>query len=106
ERADAAVVLESVLLVVALVLERDQDPAVQERQLAQALRKRVEAECGGLEDLGVGLERDLGAAAVGGPGLLQAALRQAARVRLPVQLAVAPDLARQLVRERVDDRDA
>ena len=92
EGADAAVVLEAVLLVVALVLERDQDPAVQERQLAQALRQRVEAEGRGLEDLRVGLEGDLGAAAVGGARLLEPALRQPARVRLLVDLAVAPDL--------------
>ena len=45
EGGDAALVLEAVLLVlVALVLERDEDAAVQEGQLAQALGERVEAE--------------------------------------------------------------
>ena len=41
-------------------------PAVQERQLAQPLRQRVEAELDRLEDLRVGLERDLRAAALRG----------------------------------------
>ena len=64
ERDDAALVVELVALAVALVVERDDDAAVQERELAQALRERVEAELGGLEDLRVGLERDLRAAAL------------------------------------------
>ena len=106
EGADAALVLEAVLLVVALVLECDQDAAVQERELAQPLRQRVEAEGGRLEDLRVGLEGDLGAAPVGGAGLLEPGLRQAARVRLAVDLAVAPDLELDELRERVHDRDA
>jgi hypothetical protein len=64
ERHDAAVVLELVALAVALVVERDQDAAVEEGELTQALRQRVEAVLGGLEDLRVGPERDLGAAAL------------------------------------------
>ena len=51
ERDDAALVLELVRLAVALVVDRDDDAAVQERQLAQALRQRVEAVLGRLEDL-------------------------------------------------------
>ena len=51
ERDDAALVVELVALAVALVVERDEDAAVQERELAQPLRERVEAEDGGLEDL-------------------------------------------------------
>ena len=50
---------------------RDGDAGVQERELAQALRQRVEAELGGLEDLRVGLERDLGAALLRGAGDLE-----------------------------------
>ena len=42
--------------------------AVEERELAQALRQRVEAEFGGLEDLRIGPERDLGPALVGRAG--------------------------------------
>ena len=106
ERDDPALVLEAVLLAVALVVERDQDPAVQERQLAQALRERVEAEGRRLEDLRVGLEGDLRPALVGHPGLLEAGLRDAARVGLAVDLVVAPDLHLEQLRERVHDRDA
>ncbi len=62
ERVDAALVQELVALAVALVVDRDRDAGVEERQLAQALRQRVEAELDGLEDLRVGLEGDLGAA--------------------------------------------
>ena len=50
ERDDAAVVVELVALAVALVVERDENAAVQERQLAQALRQRVEAVDGRLEN--------------------------------------------------------
>ena len=62
ERDDAALVEELVALAVALVVDRDGDAAVQERELAQPLRQRVEAVLGRLEDLRVGLEGDLGAA--------------------------------------------
>ena len=72
ERDDAAFVVKLVRLAVALVVERDQHAAVQERELAQPLRERVEAEDGRLEDLGVGPEGDLGAAALGRPGHLRA----------------------------------
>ena len=50
ERDDAAFVVELVALAVALVVERDEHAAVQERQLAQALRQHVEAEDRRLED--------------------------------------------------------
>ena len=73
ERDDAAFVVELVALAVALVVERDDDAAVQERQLAQPLRERVEAEDRRLEDLRVGLERDLRAAALGRAGHLEIA---------------------------------
>ena len=65
ELADAAFVEELVALAVALVVDRDRDAGVEERELAQPLRQRLEAELGGLEDRGVGLERDLGAALLG-----------------------------------------
>ena len=80
ERDDAALVVELVVLAVALVVERDENAAVQERQLAQALRQRVEAEDGGLEDLGVGLEGDLGAAALGRAGDFERPRRRAALI--------------------------
>ena len=106
ERDDAAFVVELVVLPIALVVERDQDAAVQERELAQALRQRVEAEDRGLEDLCVGLEGDLGAAPLGRAGHIERRRRDAALVRLLVDLAVAPDLEIERLRQRVDHRDA
>ena len=54
ELADAALVVEPVALAcLALVVERDDDAAVQEGELAQALGQRVEAELDRLEDLRV-----------------------------------------------------
>ena len=76
ERDDAAFVVELVALAVALVVERDDDAAVEEGELAQPLGQRVEAEVGRLEDRGVRLERDLRAAALGRAGHLE--LRRAA----------------------------
>ena len=92
ERDDAAVVVEAVVLAVALVVERDSDAGVEERELAQALRQRVEAEVRRLEDLRVGLEGDLGAALLGGAGDDEIGERLAALVDLLVDLFVAPDL--------------
>jgi hypothetical protein len=95
-----------VRLSVALIVERDGDAAVQERELAEALGERVEAEFGRLEDLFIGLERDLGAALLGRPRHLEIALRRAALVALGVDLAVAPDLEIELLRQCVHDRNA
>ena len=55
ERDDAAFVVKLVALAVALVVERDDNAAVQEGELAQPLRQDVEAEDRRLEDLGSGL---------------------------------------------------
>src|SRR5215831_18276542 len=63
ERDNTALVVELVVLSIALVVERDGNAAVQERQLAEPLRQRVEAEDYGFENSRVGLERDLGATA-------------------------------------------
>ena len=82
------------LAVLALVVERDDDAGVEEGELAQALRQRVEAELDGLEDLRVRLEADLGAAPLGDAGGEQVGERLAALVALLVDLAVAPDLER------------
>ena len=106
ERDDAAFVLELVALAVALVVDGDEDAAVEERELAQALRQRVEAVLGGLEDLRVGLERDLRAAPLRRAGDLEVGDRRAALVALLVDLAVAPDLEVEPLRQRVDDRHA
>ena len=80
ERDDAAFVVKLVVLAVALVVQRDDDAAVQERELAQPLGERVEAEDGRFEDLRVGLEGDLGAAPLGRAGHLEVAARRAALV--------------------------
>ena len=58
------------------------------------------------EDLGVGLEGDLGALALGGADGLQRRYRLAAPVALLPDLAVALDLERQPLGERVHHRDA
>ena len=58
-----------------------------------------------LEDLWIGVERGLGAVALAGigePGLLELGGRDAARVLLVVDLAVAPDLELEPVGQRVD----
>src|SRR4030095_8242727 len=68
ERHDAAVVLELVALAVALVVDRDENAAVEERELAKPLRQRIEAVLVRLEDLRIDLERDLRAAALCRPG--------------------------------------
>jgi hypothetical protein len=81
-----------VALAVALVVDRDGDAAVEEGQLAQPLRERVEAVLGRLEDLRVRLEGDLRAALARRAGDLEVALGRAALVGLLVDLAVAPDL--------------
>ena len=93
-------------LAVALVVDGDGDAAVQEGELAQALRQRVEAVLGGLEDLRIGLEGDLGAALLGRAGDFQRLDRIAAVIALLVDLAVAPDFQVERLRQRVHHRDA
>jgi hypothetical protein len=81
-----------VILPVTFVVERDDDAAVQECELAETLGEGVEAEHGGLKDLRIGLEGDLGATSLGGAGHLELGRGNSAFVRLRVHLAVAPDL--------------
>ena len=106
KRRDAPVILETVLFVVPLVGERDQDAAVQEAELPQAPREGVEAERGRLEDLGVGLEGDPCSAPVGDARALERSLWPTTGVQLAVDSAVAEDLELEALRQRVDDRDA
>ncbi len=87
-------------------VDRDRDAGVQERELAQPLRERLEAEVRGLEDVAVGLERDLGAALLRLARDVQLAHRRAALVALLVDQTVAPDLQLEPLRQRVDDGDA
>ena len=106
ERADAAFVAEGALLADALVVQRDQDAAVEERELAQPVRQGVEAVLDRLEHLRVRLERHLGAAPLRRAGHFQRAARLPALVALAVHLPVAPDLDVQRLREGVDHGNA
>ena len=106
EGPDAPLVGEVVLLVGALVVDRDRDAGVQERELPQPLRKAVEVELVDREDLGVRPERDPGsrlARRAGRPDLRQ---RDSALVRLHPDLPLAAHLDVQPLRERVHDGDA
>jgi hypothetical protein len=104
--SDAAVVLELVALAVAFVLNRDDDAAVQEGELAKSLRQGVETVVGRLEDLSVGLERDLRSPPLRSPGDFELSERCSALVALLIHLSVAPDLEIQSFGQRVDDRNA
>ncbi len=113
ELGDAAVVLELGALGLAglgiggaLVGERDEQALVEEGQLAQALRQRVVVVLGDGEDFSVGQEVDLGAALLGGAGLLQLGRGLALGVALLPHRAVAPDLEFEQMAERVDAGDA
>ena len=64
--------LNSCVLIGALVVDDDLQAAVEVRELAQLLSELLERELEDvLEDLGVGVERDLRAAPVGDAGLLE-----------------------------------
>ena len=107
ELADAPLVLEPVAAAVAaLVVQRDGDAGVEERQLAQPLRQRVEAEVDRLEDLAVGQEGDLRPALLRLAGDLEVGLRLAAVVDLVVDDAVPPDFEVERLGQRVDHRHA
>ena len=106
EGRDAAVVLELVLLAVALVVNRDEDAGVEERQFAQALRQRVEAVLDRFENLRVRPERHLRAATLRRSRHFEIGERMAALVTLLVDLAVPPDLEVEPLGQRVDDGDA
>src|SRR5262249_58343012 len=81
-------------------------PAREERGFAEALGQDRVVVLDRLENLEVGQEGDLGAVLVGLGALLQLALRLAPLVALGPLEAVAPDAQLELLRERVDDRDA
>ena len=107
EVLDAALVVEVGLAALgALVVDRDPQPAGEERGLAQALLERRELEVERLEHLGVRQERDDRPGLVRRLALLQRALRGAANVGLAPDVAVAADLDVELLRQRVDDGDA
>src|SRR2546422_8172328 len=107
ELDDAALEEERVAPDVVLVLDDDLQPAVQECQLAQPVRERIERELADLEYRRVRLESDDGAVlgrllarrqgSGGHPALL---------VTLGPHLAAAADLDVEPLAEGVDDRDA
>jgi hypothetical protein len=82
ERDDAAVVLEFVALAVALVVDRDDDAAVEKGEFAQPLGERVETVFRRFEDLQIGAESHLRAAALRRAGDFEIADRVAALVSL------------------------
>ncbi len=93
----------------ALVDDRDLQAAGQERGLAEALLEGEEVELERLEDVGVGQEGDRVARALARgelPPLLELALWGAAGVLLGEHVAVAVDLDREALGQRVDHRDA
>src|SRR5947209_5454802 len=101
--------MELVLLwrILALVEQRDDKTLVQEGELAQALRQRIEVERGRFHDRRVGLEGDLRSGLIARlTGLLKPPLRDAALVLLLPGCLVAPDLELQQLRKRVDTTHA
>ena len=106
ERDDAALVHELVGFLISLILDGDVDSAVEEGELAKALREDVEAEGSRLEDEWVRLERDLGAALARDAGLLDRRFRCAPVVALEVHLPAPPHLHLERLGEGVHDRDA
>src|SRR6266540_2201779 len=87
---DPAVVLEDVPAAVDLVDDDDPQPAVQERELAEALGEGVVVELDGLEDLGVRTERDDRASAFGRADDLEVRRFLPAGEAHPILFGVAP----------------
>ncbi len=93
ELVDAALVLVTFLLpALALVDRGDDEPGVEERELAQAAREDVVVVLGDREDVRVGLERDLRARPVGLADRRERRERHAAPVLLEPDVALALDL--------------
>ena len=108
EVPDAALGVEllALLLLAALVRDRDPEALGEERRVPEALLEDAEVHRQRLEDVAVRQEVDGRAGLVGGLALLERAARDASLVGLRPREAVALDGGRQLVRERVDDRRA
>ena len=83
-----------------LVGERDLQSLVQERQLAQTLRERVETELRGHHDGGIRLKGDLRSSLAAALAFaLERSLRNSALVFLQPGVAIAPDLEIQSFRQ-------
>ncbi len=103
ERLDAALEMERVRQGRAFVGELDRDALVEERIAAQRVGHRLPRELDLRKDLGVGPETDVCAALVGFAGDGDGSVGDAARVLLPVRLAVEVDLDDEALTQRVDD---
>ncbi len=90
----------------ALVLQRDDEARVQERELAQTASEHVVLNLDLREDLVVGLEGDLRAGALGVADDLERSDGRAASVLLKVHVAFAFDLELEPLADRVDGADA
>jgi hypothetical protein len=106
EGLEAAFVLENLRLLVALVDQFDAHAGVEERQFAQTFRERVVVEGDVGENLRARLEAQRRAFLIGITDGRERRLRLSQPIFLPMQLAVAPDQQLQIIRERIDDRDA
>jgi hypothetical protein len=106
EAADPALVREVVLLLRALVEDRNANAGVEEGELAQPLREAVEVELGDREDLRIRPEGHLRARLLRGADGLDRRRRLAGLVGLLPDLAVAADLDVEPLRERIDDGHA
>ena len=104
EFLDAGLVEESLLLVLlALIGERDLNAGIQEGQLAQAIGQEIEFELGGdRENLGIGLEGDERARVLGFADDLKLARRAALLELHEIDLQVARYLDLEPGRKRVD----
>ena len=106
EFGDAAGEAEFGFLVAALVVERDFQALVEEGELAEALRKRVEAVDSLVENRGIGVKGDFRAGLARFAGGFELRGGNAFFVGLLPDFAVAPDFEVEPVGERVDDGDA
>src|SRR5262245_17999296 len=106
ELDDAALVEEDVTPLVPLVLDRDLQALVQERELAQPVRERVERERHLLEYFCIRLEADNRTVLGRLLPRCDLALRHAALVALRPHVALTPDLDLEPLGERIDHRDA
>ncbi len=107
EAANAAFVLEDILAAFAAFVDQgDLDARVEERQLAQAAGQDVVMELDVGEDFGRRPETGQRTALARGFQLLQRIDRLAEPVFLLVVETIAPDVEGELVRQRIDHRDA
>ena len=105
ERDDPALVTEIVTLARALIVNLDAQSRVQEREFAKSLREHIEGEVGALEYFWIWRKRDAGTGVFGDPDFFYVRSRLTAFIGLTPNLTVASNLEREMVRERVDDRD-